>query len=419
MTAAIDFSSTSSRSGVPVLDQPQLIYVLTELLPGESVAKVRLPLNFTLVLDRSGSMAGPKLRTMKEAVKNIIDQLEPDDVVSIVTFETRTKLVCEAQPAEDKQGLKKKVDKIRDGGGTNMANGLKEGLKQVSRWNRPDRISRIVILTDGEVTDDEQLSRKLADEAAQIGIPIIGLGFGKDWNEDFLFDLADRSISQPDSRSGMADYIPSPDEAAKVFQEVYQSMQVVAQDVAVTIRMVQGLEARRVWQVIPLIKDIGYEAIQGRAIVIPVGELEKGGAAYLAEIMLPPRPAGAVRIAQTDVRYSVSGEEPHRQAADLIVNFSADPAVNQQVDGKVMNIVEKVQAFKLQTQALDEAELGDVKSATRKLRQAVTILVTQGDEELADQMAAEADRLEQSGQISSEGKKTIKLTSRKTVKLSE
>jgi hypothetical protein len=34
-------------------------------------------------------------------------------------------------------------------------------------------------------------------------------------------------------------------------------------------------------------------------------------------------------------------------------------------------------------------------------------------------MEAEADRLEQSGEISSEGKKTIMLTSRKTVRLSD
>ena len=62
---------------------------------------------------------------------------------------------------------------------------------------------------------------------------------------------------------------------------------------------------------------------------------------------------------------------------------------------------------------------GDVGSATRKLRQAVTILLSQGETDLADQMQQEADRLEQSGQISSEGKKTIILTSRKTVRLSD
>ena len=84
-----------------------------------------------------------------------------------------------------------------------------------------------------------------------------------------------------------------------------------------------------------------------------------------------------------------------------------------------MNVVEKVQAFRLQTQALDDAQSGDVNNATRKLRQAVTILLSQGETELAGQMQQEADRLEESGQVSSEGKKTIMLTSRKTVKLSE
>ena len=84
-----------------------------------------------------------------------------------------------------------------------------------------------------------------------------------------------------------------------------------------------------------------------------------------------------------------------------------------------MNVVEKVQAFKLQTQALDEAEMGNVRGATQKLRQAVTILLSQGEADLAGQMQQEADRLEQSGEMSSEGKKTIKLTSRKTVRLSD
>jgi len=419
MSNMMQLTSMCNRSGVPVLNQPQLVYVLTELAPGTEMSNVRLPLNFALVLDRSGSMAGAKMSTMKDAVNNIIDQLEPDDIVSVVTFETKTQLIVEAQAAVDKDDIKRRVDKIRDGGATNMATGLREGLNQLRKNHGPDRTSRIVLLTDGEATDDEAHSRTIADEAGTLGIPFFGLGFGKDWNEDFLFDLADRSIAQPGTRNGKADYIPSPSEAVKIFQQVYQSMQVVAQDVNITIRMVQGLEARRVWQVTPMIRDIGHGVIQGRAIVIPVGELEKGGAAYLVEIMLPPRPVGAVRIAQTDITYKAPDSGQGRDAVDLVVNFSQDPVEYNQVNGRVMNVVEKVQAFKLQTQALDEAEVGNVQGATRKLRQAVTILLSQGEEDLANKMQEEAERMEQSGQMSSEGKKTIKLTSRKTVRLSD
>lgn len=420
MSPALQFSSMCNRGTVPVLNQPQLVYILTELQPGEEMANVRMPLNFALVLDRSGSMAGEKLRNMKEAVKRIIDQLEPNDIISLITFETRTQVLAKAQPVHEKTALKRLVDKIDDGGGTVMAPAIYEGIRQVSTYYTPDRISRIILLTDGEATDKEDDSRIQADQAGSMGLPIIGLGFGKDWNEDFIFELADRSLLLPaGTRGGKVDFIRTPDMAVKVFQEVFQSMHIVAQNVVTNLRMVQGLEARRVWQVAPIIRDISMGTIQGRAVVVQAGDLEQGGAAYLYEVMLPPRPEGMVRIAQTDVTYNVPRVNGERQAVDLVLQFSNDPASFNQYNGRVMNIVEKVQAFKLQTQALSEAEAGNVGSATRKLRAAVTILLNQGDSELAQQMTQEADRLEKSGQMSSEGKKTIKLTSRKTVKLSD
>jgi Ca-activated chloride channel family protein len=420
MSEFIQIKSMCNRDSVAVLNQPQLVYILTELMPGTALARRRMPLNFALVLDRSGSMAGEKLRTMKEAVKHILDQLDPADVVSIVTFDNRTQILASAQEAANKDQLKRLVDQIHDGGGTKMALGLRDGLAQVALRAGADRVSKVVLLTDGEATDRLDDSRRLADQAGSKGIPIIGLGFGKDWNENFLIDLADRSVSaKPGSHTGVVEYIPRPKDAMGVFQQVYQSMQVVAQEVSITTRMVAGLEARRVWQVVPAIKDISQEAIQGRALVIPVGELEKGGAAFLAEIMLPPRPAGAVRIAQADIVYKISAQPQPHETIDLVVNYSYDPAAATRLNGHVMNVVEKVQAFKLQTQALNEAELGNVHGASHKLRQAVTILLAQGEAELAEQMAQEAERLEQSGEMSNEAKKTIKLTSRKTIKLSE
>jgi Ca-activated chloride channel family protein len=420
MSQYLKLSCLCNRVGVQVIDQPQLIYVLAELLPGEALSQVRKPLNFALLLDHSGSMAGEKLRTLKEAVKNIIDQLHPDDILSVITFESKTHVIVPAQAVADKHELKRLVERIKDAGGTNMAPGLSEALRQVRQKRSPERINRIVLLTDGEATDKEDDSRRAADEAGDNGIPIIGLGFGRDWNEDFLFDLADRSVlAEPGSRLGRADYIPTPRDANKIFQEVYQSMQVVADDVNLTLRMVQGLEARRVWQAAPLIRDLGHGVIQGRAILIPTGQLEKSGAAYLVEIMLPPRPAGTVRIAQAEVAYTPPAQSPLREVADVIVNFTLDATLFSPLNGRVMNVVEKVQAFKLQTQALDDAQVGEIGNATRKLRQAVTLLLAQGETDLAGQMEQEADRLEQSGQISSEGKKTIILTSRKTVRLSD
>ena len=98
MPEDIHLSCISNKSAVPVMDQPQLVYVLSEISPGGFAPDVRLPLNFALVLDRSGSMAGEKIRTMREAVKNIIDQLDPMDVVSVITFESPPR--CSSLPRQ-------------------------------------------------------------------------------------------------------------------------------------------------------------------------------------------------------------------------------------------------------------------------------------------------------------------------------
>jgi Ca-activated chloride channel family protein len=418
MSDTLQLTSLCNKSSVPVSKRPQLVYVLTELTPGAKLASMRMPLNFCLVLDRSGSMSGEKLRTMKAAVKSLIDQLDPDDMLSIITFETHTEDLLPAQRATDKAELKRLVDDIRDGGGTEMAPALQAGLQQVSTHNAPGRISRIVMLTDGEATDTEDHSRQAADQAGEMNVPIIGLGFGDEWNEEFLQDLADRSmLSKPGSEVGYIDYISTPSRADTIFQQAYQHMQVTAQNVHVNIRMVQGLEARRVWQLTPMIKDITRSSVQSRAISIPVGDLDGSGLTLMAELSLPPRPEGLTRIAQSDVVYEVPGHGQQRETVDLVINFSNDPAQLAQVDGKVMSVVERVRAHKLSTIALRDAEAGKVGAATKKLTQAVTILLGQGQNEEAAELEKVAEQLEASGEVTSEVKKTIKLTGRKTQRL--
>jgi Ca-activated chloride channel homolog len=122
-------------------------------------------------------------------------------------------------------------------------------------------------------------------------------------------------------------------------------------------------------------------------VSIPVGQMEQNGAAFLVELMLPPRQAGNFRIAQAEVMYTLPGQAMQRDQSDVILQFTNDQYLSNQLDGRVMNIVEKVQAHKLQTQALSDAESGNTSGATRKLRAAVTILLNQGENEMAAQMA--------------------------------
>jgi Ca-activated chloride channel family protein len=130
---------------------------------------------------------------------------------------------------------------------------------------------------------------------------------------------------------------------------------------------------------------------------------------------------GTYRIGQAEISYDapalqIQGE---KTKIDIMLTFTADPTQLQQVNPNVMNIVEKVSAFKLQTRALQDLAAGDVSGATQKLKSAVTRLLNQGEVELAATMQQEIANLEQHGQMSSEGQKTIKFQGRKTVRLTD
>ena len=68
---------------------------------------------------------------------------------------------------------------------------------------------------------------------------------------------------------------------------------------------------------------------------------------------------------------------------------------------------------------LQDLQSGDVSGATQKLQSAVTRLLSQGEVDLANTMQQEISNIQQSGAMSSEGQKTIKFGTRKTVKLSD
>ena len=154
-----------------------------------------------------------------------------------------------------------------------------------------------------------------------------------------------------------------------------------------------------------------------RQVLFGLPELAESGAGFLVELLIPPRNPGNYRFAQAELTYQVAGAGTQTARVDLTAEVTTDPNLPRQVNGRVMNIVEKVTAFKLQTQALDDAARHDIANATRKLRAAHTMLLEQGETELAQNALAEAQRLESGQGVSSEGRKTIKLSSSKTVRL--
>lgn len=414
MAGEVNLRATLARPALPTVSTPQIAYVLLEAMPSQTMAQVRMPVNVSFVLDRSGSMKGEKIERVRRATARALDLLDGQDIVSVVIFDHRAEVLIPATPAVNRTAMQEAIGRIRDAGGTKIAPALERGLREIEKGS-PNAIRRLVLLTDGQ-TENESDCQRQADEAGKRGVPVTALGVGKDWNEDLLIDMANRS-------GGTADYIDQPDKIIGYFQNTVQRAQATAiHNAELTLQLVQGVTPRAVWQVVPLINNLGYRPVSDRDVSVPLGELETGsGKALLIELLLDPRPAGQYRIGQARVTYDAPslGVRGERVTADIMMTFTPDQSVAAQVTPAVMNIVEKVSAFKLQTRALQDLQSGDVAGATQKLQSAVTRLLSQGELDLAQTMQQEIQNLQQTGQISSEGQKTMKFGTRKTVRLSD
>ena len=412
MTGEVIVTCQTNKQFYPVLPTQQLAYVLIDIQPGQALANVQAPLNFSLVLDRSGSMSGEKIRNLREAVKLAIDQMTPQDYVSIISFHEKADLVVSSQAVSNSSDLKRKVDKIDAGGGTSISAGMTLGLQELRKKMGSDRVSRMLLLTDGQTFGDDKKCIELGAAAGKEGIPVSALGLGDDWNDKLLAQIA--ANSGPD---GMSDQIARPDQILTTFQRTVLQMQgTVVKNAMLTMRLIQGAMPRQVWQVLPLISNLGHHPISDRDVQVTLGDIEKGtGKQLLVELLVPPRQAGNFRIAQAEISYDVPliNLSYQRERADIVLGFSADQALTYPVDPNVMNIVEKVTAFRLQTQALQDVDAGNIQGATTKLRQAATRLLNMGEDDLATTFLQEADTLESTRKLTDSGTKQLRYKTQK------
>ncbi len=410
MANDITLNCRLNKAHLPVMNTQQLVYVLLEALPGDAMAQVEMPLNLSLVLDKSGSMQGQKIENLRQAAKLVVDRLGADDLLSIVAFSDRKYRIADSQPVIKKGDFKAKIDRIRDGGGTAISGGMAQGLAELEKGLDPARVSRMLLLTDGQTFGDEKQCKKLGREAGKKGIVVHALGLGDDWNEDLLDEVAEAS-------GGSADFIDSPDKIVPFFEKAVQSMQdTVVQNARMVLRLSNGITPRQVWQVLPMISNLGYQPLSDRDVQVDLGELEKGQPrSLLVELLVGARPAGTYRVAQAEISYDVPGLGlvGEKVKADILLELTSDAVKAREYDSEVMNIVEKVTAFKLQTRALEEAKMGNIAGASQKLRAAATRLLEMGEDELAQSALEEAENLEKSGQMTARGTKKLRYETRK------
>lgn len=454
MANELTLDTSLNRTTIPAVHQTQLIYTLLEIRPAEGLGTVQLPVNISMVVDRSQSMCIPilteaqfeemarrgqvrevmvdgvpvwefqnvpaefaanaprSLDFVKGGLRSALEHLRPDDRFSLVAFASRAQVLIGNQSGASKRRLLDAIEQLEGlqlGDETRMAQGMALGYQEAARALSPEMVNRMVILTDGFTLDSDDCLRQAQQATAQ-GLSVSTMGLGVEFNEELMITIADMS-------SGNAYFIRDPQEIPDAFARELGGVQAIAlRNLELKMRLASGVELRKAHRVMPVISDLGQVPISDRSFNIPLGDLERDSThALLLELIVPPRSRGTYRLAHAMLSYDnpAQGLLGEKVRDDIVVQYTDDPWAATQTDARVMNVVEKVSAHRLQTRALQEAQAGNIAGATVKLRAAATRLLNMGEDGLAQAALQEAENLERQGQLSAAGTKKLRYETRR------
>lgn len=192
------------------------------------------PGNLVFLLDVSGSMSAPdKLPLVKSSLRLLVDQMRPEDHVSIVVYAGAAGLVLEPTSGAHKDRIIAAIEGLESGGSTAGGEGLRLAYDVARRHFRPDGNNRVVLATDGDFNVGESSDAamiRLVEAKRDEGTFLTVLGFGT----GNLQAAKMQSIAQ--HGNGNFAYIDGLDEARKVLVgEMGGTLVAVASDVKIQI----------------------------------------------------------------------------------------------------------------------------------------------------------------------------------------
>ncbi len=155
--------------------------------------------NLVFLIDTSGSMYGSdRLDLVKRAFMLLLDELKPDDTVSIVAYASQDRVVIEGVPAADKTRIMEAISELNAGGATNGSAGINRAYEIAAKYYREGGVNRILLATDGDLnvgtTGEGDLARLVSEKKkAGISLTCLGVGMGnyKDNRMEALADYGD------------------------------------------------------------------------------------------------------------------------------------------------------------------------------------------------------------------------------------
>lgn len=401
-------------------DREHTFYLMARIKAGPvPAADIPPPLDLSIVLDRSGSMAGGKLESVKRATELVLQYLGERDRLSLVSYnqEVTVDVLPGSVTQTRKQAITKAVKALQADGYTNLSGGWLQGCRLVvesepglvSRvWQRisgqtetsdhtvdsPQRIKRVLLLTDGlanrGVTDQTRLAAMARQKrAGDISTTAVGVGFGFD--EDLLTGMA----AEGGGNFYFADDVADPDQMAHIFsQELKGLLQVVGQNLVITLILSAEVGEMRQLNSYPV-------ADQEGTFVFRLGDLHADETkSLLVEISTKGlKRSGEIEVGWLRFEYDELGEEAvSHQIQEFPITLkivSAEAFADQKLNVVVLKAALLLSAAQARQRAVRQADQGDFAGAKQILADMADDIQAAGLEANLedDELQTEHDRL--------------------------
>ncbi|MHC4597410.1 MAG: vWA domain-containing protein [Planctomycetota bacterium] len=342
---------------------PRSFHVLLNAVAPETAAE-RTPVNLALVLDRSGSMRGSKLRSTLESARILVEHLTPQDRLSIVFYDSDVETVLRPTAVKDRRAILRVLEGIRPKGTTNLSGGWLQGIRLAEKARTKGSANRVLLMTDGlanrGITDPPSL-KKVAEKSRGKGVITTTLGFGKGFNEDLLTAVATTS-------GGNFYFIQDPDDAPKAFAtELGELMGLAAQNLQARIRFGPGVRFREILNPYPSHTiDEGVEVF--------VGDVFSGEKrTVLLDLFAEASGEGDRDLFTARFEYDDLGAGGEDRTAELegTLPVEAEPRAAGAPHGEVALAVALYRAGEAKAKAKDMADGGDLDGGARLLEEAL------------------------------------------------
>jgi Ca-activated chloride channel family protein len=321
------------------------------------------PIHLAVVVDRSGSMAGPKMASAIAAATGAVERMRDGDRATIVSFDTTARVLVPPTTlsASTRPVVEAGIRGIRPGGDTCISCALTTATATLDASPGPrDEVKRILLISDGEATTgvrDVTGLRALASRAQSDGFAVSTIGLDLAFDEKVMAAIAEET-------NGRHFFVPDASALPRVFEEELGELQTaVAAEAELTIEPAPGV-------VVDEVLDRSFRREGGR-VRVPLGAFDaRQEKTVLVRVHVPADGDGLASVAQLSLAYrDVGRREDGRCDGSLSLEVRSDGGAQRDLDPFVAARVERSRTAHALTEANDlftKGKADDARAALAK-----------------------------------------------------